>query len=95
LTHEHGLASDEIIAKTQNTKIEVRQLNLESFANIRKFAKEIIATEARLDILINNAASLNRGGGELRTEDGNEVNMQINHLGLFLLTNLLTGKTPS
>ena len=69
----------------------VRQLDLASLKSVRKFAAEILTSELRLDILINNAgcATIEKK----LTEDGLEVQMQSNHFGHFLLTNLLLGKS--
>ena len=68
----------------------VRQLDLTSLSSVRKFAAGILKSESRLDILINNAgcATIEKK----LTEDGLEVQMQSNHFGHFLLTNLLLGK---
>ena len=58
---------------------------------MRRFAADILKSELRLDILINNAgcATIEKK----LTEDGLEYQMQSNHFGHFLLTNLLLGKT--
>lgn len=55
--------------------------------SIRKFAGEVLARFDRLDVLVNNA-----GGVHKRREvtvDGIEATFATNHLGYFLLTNLL------
>lgn len=57
---------------------------------MRQFASEIIATENRLDVLVNNAGL--GGMVDKKTEDGLEWALQVNHYGHFLLTNLLIGK---
>ena len=56
---------------------------------MRKFAAEIVKSEPRLDILINNAGCA--AYQKKLTEDGLEYQMQSNHFGHFLLTNLLLG----
>jgi hypothetical protein len=84
------VATDEIIASTGNTKVEVQHLDLSSLASVRKFARNIIDTEPRLDVLINNAGAT-RVEQKL-TEDGLLLGMQVNHFGHFLLTCLLVGK---
>jgi NAD(P)-dependent dehydrogenase (short-subunit alcohol dehydrogenase family) len=78
---------DEIIAETQNSNIEIMQLDLASQADIRRFADEFTAKYTTLDVLINNAGvfSLKR----FETEDGLEKTIGINYFGHYLLTNLL------
>ena len=68
-----------------------RHLDLSSLTSVRNFAKEIIATENRLDVLINNAGIA--GLVNKKTEDAIEWGYQVNHYGHFLLTILLIGKT--
>lgn len=76
-----------IVDKTGNEEVIFKLLDLGSTASIRKFAADIIKTEKRLDILINNA-----GVGaveEFATKDGLNFTMQVNYFGQFLLTLLL------
>lgn len=83
-------AKKKIIEKTHNTNIVTKYLDLASLSSVRRFAKDINSTEERLDILINNAGV--GTVGNKYTDDGLHPTMQINHLGPFLLTHLLTGK---
>lgn len=79
-------AAREIEAFTGNNVI-AKYLDLASFKSVTEFAKDIIETERRVDILINNA-----GTGVLDnslTEDNLPVEAQVNHFGPFLLTMLL------
>lgn len=80
-------ARDDIIRLTGNQRIHCIQLDLASFASIRKFAKEFLATGKPLHILINNAGVM--AHDQAKTEDGHELHIGVNHLGHFLLTMLL------
>lgn len=81
------IARDEIIARSNNSEVEIRHLDLSSLASVRKFAKDIISTETHLEILVNNAGAGGLGGK--RTADDLQIGMQVNHFGPFLLTCLL------
>ncbi|XP_056603239.1 retinol dehydrogenase 11 [Triplophysa dalaica] len=80
-------AAEEIKKRSGNDKVIVRRLDLASLKSVRALAKEIQETEDRLDILINNAGIMMCPKWE--TEDGFEMQFGVNHLGHFLLTNLL------
>ncbi|KAK7011914.1 retinol dehydrogenase 12 [Biomphalaria glabrata] len=82
-------AKEEIVAKTGNTNVVVRLLDLCSLKSVRDFAKQIIEEEPRLDILINNAGVVNEGRGKTLTDEGLETLFAANYFGPFLLTNLL------
>ncbi|WP_081437969.1 SDR family NAD(P)-dependent oxidoreductase [Pseudofrankia asymbiotica] len=56
-------------------------------ADVRRAAAEIIDACPRIDVLMNNAGGL--FPAQTRTEDGNELTFQVNHLAPFLLTGLL------
>ena len=81
-------AKKEIVERTGSNNVAVKHLDLASLRSIRAFAEDVNSNEARLDILVNNAAFTNTTGFT-KTEDGFERTMGVNHLGHFLLTNLL------
>ncbi|XP_038075806.1 retinol dehydrogenase 12-like [Patiria miniata] len=72
---------------TGSDNLVVVKLDLASLASVRECAKKIKAEEPRLNILINNAGIMMCP--EWKTEDGFEMQFGVNHLGHFLLTNLL------
>ncbi|KAM6222636.1 retinol dehydrogenase 13 [Rhynchocyon petersi] len=83
-------AAKEIRGETLNHRVNARHLDLSSLKSIREFAKRIIEEEERVDILVNNAAVMRCP--HWTTEDGFEMQFGVNHLGHFLLTNLLLDK---
>uniref|UniRef100_A0A182NH89 Uncharacterized protein n=1 Tax=Anopheles dirus TaxID=7168 RepID=A0A182NH89_9DIPT len=80
-------ARNDIVAQTGLGEIHVRELDLASMESIRKFAKGFLEEESRLDLLINNAGVM--ACPKALTKDGFEQQLGVNHLGHFLLTNLL------
>ena len=76
-----------IRAKVPGADLEVRQLELASLASVRACADGFLADHDRLDVLVNNAGVMACPFGT--TTDGFELQFGTNHLGHFLLTNLL------
>ena len=83
-------AEMDVRRESGSSNVHFHQLDLSSFASIKKFAKEILSEESSIDVLINNAAVMFCAFG--KTEDGFETQFGVNHLGHFLLTNLLLDK---
>lgn len=85
---ERGRAAwKEIVDRSGNTDVEVMALDLASFRSIRAFAGELHDRVDHLDVLVDNAGLILRRRTE--TEEGFEATFGINHLGHFLLTDLL------
>ncbi|KAE8628452.1 hypothetical protein XENTR_v10000021 [Xenopus tropicalis] len=82
-------ALEEIRRQTGNGAVLLEMLDTSSMASVRAFADRILQQEKRLDILINNAGA--SGLPHSMTAEGLENTFATNHLGPFLLTNLLTG----
>eukprot|EP00058_Branchiostoma_floridae_P026710 XP_002612201.1 hypothetical protein BRAFLDRAFT_115143 [Branchiostoma floridae] len=80
-------AAKEIRSQTGNKNVVMHKLDLASLTSVRQFVKVINDAEPRLDVLINNAGVMACPRWE--TEDGFEMQFGVNHLGHFLLTNLL------
>ncbi|XP_042125845.1 retinol dehydrogenase 13 isoform X2 [Peromyscus maniculatus bairdii] len=83
-------AAKDIRGETLNPRVRAQHLDLASLKSIREFARKIIKEEERVDILVNNAAVMRCP--HWTTEDGFEMQFGVNHLGHFLLTNLLLEK---
>jgi NAD(P)-dependent dehydrogenase (short-subunit alcohol dehydrogenase family) len=77
----------DIITKSGNRNIELMLADMSSQDSIRKFAGDFKAGHEKLHLLVNNAGVyLTR---RTTTVEGLESTFAINHLGPFLLTNLL------
>ena len=76
-----------IRATVPGADLEVRELELASLASVRACADGFLADHDRLDVLVNNAGVMACPFGT--TADGFELQFGTNHLGHFLLTNLL------
>lgn len=72
---------------TRGAKVELREVDLTSFASIRKCTDAIVAEHDRLDVIIANAGVMATPEG--KTADGFELQFGTNHLGHFLLVNRL------
>ncbi|MEK4235358.1 SDR family oxidoreductase [Paenibacillus sp. FSL H7-0737] len=73
--------------KSHSVDIELMLCDLASLESIRSFAEEFTRKYPILDILINNAGVVTIK--RQLTKDGFEMDLGVNHLGHFLLTNLL------
>jgi NAD(P)-dependent dehydrogenase (short-subunit alcohol dehydrogenase family) len=67
--------------------LRLAHLDLASLESVREFARGFLATDRPIHLLINNAGVMLPDRRE--TSDGFEAHFGINHLGHFLLTNLL------
>jgi len=81
-------ARDEIVSETGNQNLVVMKLDLSSLQSVRDFAKEFLAKESRLDVLIHNAGYANTFNKAVSV-DGLELSVATNHYSVFLLTHLL------
>lgn len=77
----------ELRKKTRNDDIKLLIADLSKKDEIRKAVEQFLKNHDRMDVLINNAGTLFNRRQE--NEDGIEMTFSVNHLGPFLLTNLL------
>lgn len=80
-------ALKEIRKVSGSDNVHFLQLDLASLESVREFVKKFRALEEHLHILINNAGVM--ACPRALTKDGFEMQIGTNHLGHFLLTNLL------
>lgn len=81
-------AANDIRSQVKDAVLVVKILDLSSLASVRDFAAEILKEEERLDVLVNNAG-VYMDPPLIKTQEGLEIHFAVNHLGHFLLTNLL------
>jgi NAD(P)-dependent dehydrogenase (short-subunit alcohol dehydrogenase family) len=80
-------AARAVVAGTGNPRVEVLQLDLADQDSIRSAAAQFHDRHHALHVLVNNAGA--HFAERRLTGDGIEMNLAVNHLGWFLLTNLL------
>ncbi|KAI4340091.1 hypothetical protein MLD38_024961 [Melastoma candidum] len=82
-----------ILEENEDARVDVLQLDLCSMKSIKAFVENFNALHLPLNILINNAGIM--FCPHQLSEDGIEVQFATNHIGHFLLTNLLLDKMKS
>ena len=87
-SREKGETAAELVKRRSgNNNVVFMQLDLASLDSVRNFATSVLDKEAHIDILVNNAGVM--ACPYMKTADGFEMQFGVNHLGHFLLTNLL------
>ncbi|HUU77350.1 MAG TPA: SDR family NAD(P)-dependent oxidoreductase [candidate division Zixibacteria bacterium] len=80
-------ALEEIKSSTRKESLELMICDFSSQKSIRTFVSSFLKKNDRLDVLVNNHGLMSNK--KIITEDGYESTFAVNHLGFFLLTNLL------
>jgi NAD(P)-dependent dehydrogenase (short-subunit alcohol dehydrogenase family) len=85
-----GAALQKLQKLVPSARAELMDLDLASLESIADFCGQFRKRHSRLHVLINNAGVM--AAPYLRTRDGFELHVGINHLGHFALTGLLLGR---
>jgi retinol dehydrogenase-14 len=80
-------AAADVKARSGSAEVSHLLCDFSSQASIRQLADQVLARNEPLHVLINNAGAVNKQ--RRLTVDGIETTFAVNHLGYFLLTNLL------
>ncbi|XP_048421555.1 short-chain dehydrogenase TIC 32, chloroplastic-like isoform X2 [Pyrus x bretschneideri] len=80
-------AREKIVKAIPSAKVDAMELDLSSLSSVRKFASDFNSAGLPLNILINNAGVM--GTPFMLSKDKIELQFTTNHVGHFLLTNLL------
>nr|POE68050.1 short-chain dehydrogenase tic 32, chloroplastic [Quercus suber] len=80
-------AKEAIVKEIPTAKVDAMELDLSSMASVKKFASNFNSSGLPLNILINNAGVM--ATPFMLSKDNIELQFATNHLGHFLLTNLL------
>lgn len=78
-----------IRAESGNSNVELVELDLADFGSVRACAESVLSRGLPLSLLINNAGVASARG---KTKSGFELAFGVNHMGHFLLTQLLLGR---
>ena len=85
--HKGETARSQILESHPDATVQLQSLDLGSLDSVRTAADELLERHDRLDLLINNAGVMYTEWQT--TSDGFEFQMGVNHLGHFVLTDLL------
>ena len=80
-------AATEVKSRSGNDDVELVDLDLADLDSVRACANDVLSRFERIDVLVNNAGL--QLGDRTTTKQGFEATFGTNHLGHFLLTNLL------
>ena len=80
-------AAMRIIDRTKNDDVSYFVADLSSQRDVRRLAQQVKERTQRLDVLLNNAGAIFLS--KQTSIDGLEMTFALNHMGYFLLTNLL------
>jgi len=83
-------ALQDVKYRSGSATVYLMKLDLASLASIRNFSEEFLQEYDNLHILINNAGIMMCP--QMKTEDGFEMQIGVNHFGHFALTNLLLSR---
>lgn len=81
------VAREEIVLETKNKYVYCRKCDLASQESIREFVTNFKKEQNQLHILVNNAGVMRCP--PMKTKEGIELQLGVNHMGHFLLTLLL------
>jgi len=80
-------ARADVASRSGSKEVSSLLADFASQASVRALANAVRSQADRLDVLVNNAGGVNKA--RTVTADGIETTFAVNHLGYFLLTNLL------
>jgi len=80
-------ALEQVQEAAPDARVESMLCDFASQASVRELAERVLAEQPRLDVLVNNAGTVY--AERTVTDDGIEATFAVNHLGGFLLTELL------
>jgi NAD(P)-dependent dehydrogenase (short-subunit alcohol dehydrogenase family) len=82
-----NLVCEQIKQQTNNTNIEVIEIDLSSIESINQFVKEVYSKYNQIDVLLNNAGVLCKEFQ--KTKENVEYTIAVNYLGSYILTEQL------
>jgi NAD(P)-dependent dehydrogenase (short-subunit alcohol dehydrogenase family) len=89
-TKRGAQALEDVRKAGHNEKVELMQVDMSSQVSIRQFVEAFKQRHNHLDVLIHNAANFDHTMKKpTLTNDGVETIFATNHIGIFLMTNLL------
>ncbi len=80
-------AAEDAVRRAGAARVDAHRADFASLTSVRELARDLLERYEQIDVLVNNAGTVH--ARRTTTEDGIEATFQVNHLGGYLLTELL------
>jgi NAD(P)-dependent dehydrogenase (short-subunit alcohol dehydrogenase family) len=80
-------AAEDAVRRAGAARVDTHRADFASLTSVRELARDLLERYEQIDVLVNNAGTV--FSRRSTTEDGIEATFQVNHLGGYLLTELL------
>jgi NAD(P)-dependent dehydrogenase (short-subunit alcohol dehydrogenase family) len=86
-------AAEDAVRRAGAARVDAHRADFASLESVRELARDLLARYEQIDVLVDNAGTVH--ARRTLTDDGIEATFQVNHLGGYLLTELLKSRLVS
>jgi NAD(P)-dependent dehydrogenase (short-subunit alcohol dehydrogenase family) len=86
-------AAEDAVRRAGAARVDAHRADFASLESVRELARDLLERYEQIDVLVDNAGTVH--ARRTLTDDGIEATFQVNHLGGYLLTELLKSRLVS
>jgi NAD(P)-dependent dehydrogenase (short-subunit alcohol dehydrogenase family) len=86
-------AAEDAVRRAGAARVDAHRADFASLESVRELARDLLERYEQIDVLVDNAGAVH--ARRTLTDDGIEATFQVNHLGGYLLTELLKSRLVS